>query len=79
MQNTCDDNVVLVTGATGDIGTWLVDFFQKKNYFVIALSRKSTSKYSLSKGVQPLDVDIRKYTELKKSLAKIPFNSVCTR
>ncbi len=73
MQNTCNDKVVLVTGATGDIGTWLVDFFLKRNYFVIALSRTSTSKYNSSKGVKPLDVDITNYLELRQSLANTSF------
>ena len=69
---------VLITGASGDLGTNLVQFYSKKNYSVIAtvknLNKKNKlfDKYKNNKNISFFELDLSKDdTKIANSLKKI--------
>ena len=69
---------VLITGASGDLGTNLVQFYSKKNYSVIATvknlnkNNKLFEKYKNNKNISFFELDLSKDdTKIANSLKKI--------
>ena len=58
----------LVIGGTGFIGSHLVNFLKKKNFYVISFSKKKIKNKKKSKNVKYICGDISKFHHLKKKL-----------
>ena len=62
---------VLITGASGFIGSFLVEEALKRNYEVYAGVRKSSSrKYLLNSAIRFLEMDFSQKDILKKEIEK---------
>ena len=61
-----DEKTAIITGASGGIGSGLVEAFLKQSYRVIATSRNATQSLIPSPSVIPVDGDIGRYDTAAK-------------